>query len=76
MRPRKGPHSVPMLNIKASLYHQKTDKYITVGDKRQKDHLSQAETLSAGQLLKPAEMKADDTSILVHIQDKDCVARG
>ncbi|KAJ8007771.1 hypothetical protein DPEC_G00097660 [Dallia pectoralis] len=67
MRPRNGPHSFPKLKIKASLYHR-TDKYITVGDKRQKDHLSQAETLSAGQLLKPAEMKADDTSILVHIQ--------
>ncbi|ROL55602.1 hypothetical protein DPX16_23619 [Anabarilius grahami] len=28
---------------------KKTDKYITVAGKRQKDHLSQAETLSAGQ---------------------------
>lgn len=27
---------------------KKTEKYITVGGKRQKDHLSQAETLSAG----------------------------
>ncbi|KAI5095920.1 hypothetical protein C0J45_14350 [Silurus meridionalis] len=50
---------------------KKKDKYITVADKRQKDHLSQAETLCADQLLKAAEMKKD-TSILVHIQDKDC----
>ncbi|XP_048853374.1 uncharacterized protein LOC125721594 isoform X1 [Brienomyrus brachyistius] len=52
---------------------KKTDKYITVAGKRQKDNLSQAETLSAGQLLKAAEMK-EDTSILVHIKDKDCVS--
>ncbi|KAL1268455.1 hypothetical protein QQF64_033818 [Cirrhinus molitorella] len=52
---------------------KKMDKYITVAGKRQKDHLTQAETLSAGQLLKAAEMKAD-TSILVHIRDKDCVS--
>lgn len=52
---------------------KRTDKYITVAGKRLKDHLSQAETLFAGQLLKAAEMK-EDTSILVHIQDKDCVS--
>ncbi|KAJ8391118.1 hypothetical protein AAFF_G00097390 [Aldrovandia affinis] len=52
---------------------KKTDKYITVHHKRQKEHLSQAETLSAGQLQKAAEMK-QDTSILLHIQDKDCVS--
>ncbi|XP_016363138.1 uncharacterized protein LOC107704663 [Sinocyclocheilus anshuiensis] len=48
-------------------------KMLTKTSKRQKDHLSQAEILSAGQLLKAAEMK-EDTSILVHIQDKDCVS--
>ncbi|GAA6102814.1 uncharacterized protein LOC107704663 [Tachysurus ichikawai] len=48
-------------------------KMLTKTSKQQKDHLSQAETLCAGQLLKAAEMK-EDTSILVHIQDKDCVS--
>ncbi len=31
-----------------TFWHKKTDKYITVAGKHQKDHLSQAETLSAG----------------------------
>ncbi|XP_061896338.1 uncharacterized protein LOC133645515 [Entelurus aequoreus] len=52
---------------------KKTDKRVTVGSKRQKDHLSQAETLSAGQLRNAARIK-QDSSILLHIEDRDCVA--
>ncbi|XP_061908298.1 uncharacterized protein LOC133653234 [Entelurus aequoreus] len=52
---------------------QKVEKYTRVGGKRQRDQLTQAETVSAGQLLKAAEIKKD-AAILLHINDKDCVA--
>ncbi|XP_061833581.1 uncharacterized protein [Nerophis lumbriciformis] len=52
---------------------KKTDKRVTVGGKRQRDHLSQAQTLSAGQLMNAARIK-QDSSILLHTEDRDCVA--
>ncbi|XP_056281456.1 uncharacterized protein LOC130200907 [Pseudoliparis swirei] len=52
---------------------QKKEKFVNRAGKRQRDTLSKAETLTAGQLQKAAELK-EDQSILLHIQDKDCVA--
>ncbi|XP_041362061.1 monocarboxylate transporter 4-like [Gigantopelta aegis] len=52
---------------------KKKDLCVTVGHKRVKDKLIQAETESAGQLREAATQKCDET-ILLHIRDKDCVA--
>ncbi|XP_076144371.1 uncharacterized protein LOC143126355 isoform X3 [Alosa pseudoharengus] len=52
---------------------KKKEKLINKAGKRQRDPLSKAETLTAGQLQKAAELKEDE-SILIHIKDKDCVA--
>uniref|UniRef100_A0A1A8L731 Uncharacterized protein n=2 Tax=Nothobranchius pienaari TaxID=704102 RepID=A0A1A8L731_9TELE len=52
---------------------KKVEKYVIVHGKRQRAHLVQTETSSAGQLLKGAEIKQDE-SILLHIKDKDCVS--
>ncbi|XP_056289110.1 uncharacterized protein LOC130205646 [Pseudoliparis swirei] len=52
---------------------QKKEKFVNRAGKRQRDTLSKAETLTAGQLQKAAELK-EDQSILLHIKDKDCVA--
>ncbi|XP_056267295.1 uncharacterized protein LOC130191667 [Pseudoliparis swirei] len=51
----------------------KKEKFVNRAGKRQRDTLSKAETLTAGQLQKAAELK-EDQSILLHIKDKDCVA--
>ncbi|XP_056264013.1 uncharacterized protein LOC130189261 isoform X3 [Pseudoliparis swirei] len=52
---------------------QKKEKFVNRAGKRQRDTLSKAKTLTAGQLQKAAELK-EDQSILLHIKDKDCVA--
>ncbi|CAM4578218.1 unnamed protein product [Leuciscus chuanchicus] len=65
MRPRNVSHSVLKIKINASLCHRKTDKYITVGGKRQKDHLSQAETLSA-EMSQPSSYKIFCERIIRH----------
>ncbi|KAI2647643.1 DASH complex subunit DUO1 [Labeo rohita] len=78
MRLRNGSHSVLKLKmLTKSSSSVSTTECLTkklgartglpVAGKCQKDHLTQSETLSAGQLLKAVEMK-EDTSILVHIQ--------
>ncbi|XP_057701136.1 uncharacterized protein LOC130921360 [Corythoichthys intestinalis] len=54
---------------------KKVEKLITMKGKRQRDKLSQAKTLTAGLLQKAAELK-EDTSVLLHIKEKDCVALG
>ncbi|XP_056277493.1 uncharacterized protein LOC130198366 [Pseudoliparis swirei] len=55
------------------IIYQKKEKFVNRAGKRQRDPLSKAETLTAGQLQKAAELK-EDQSILLHIKDKDCVA--
>ncbi|XP_061925381.1 uncharacterized protein LOC133664618 isoform X3 [Entelurus aequoreus] len=52
---------------------KRTDKRVFVRGKRQRDQLSQAKTFSAGQLLNAARIK-QDSSLLLHIEDRDCVA--
>ncbi|KAK6187558.1 hypothetical protein SNE40_005556 [Patella caerulea] len=52
---------------------KKRDRFITVGGNRKKDVLTQAQTQTAGQLLKAAELKEDE-DILRHIRGQDCVA--
>uniref|UniRef100_A0A1A7XAZ1 Uncharacterized protein n=1 Tax=Iconisemion striatum TaxID=60296 RepID=A0A1A7XAZ1_9TELE len=68
------PFSGPVLPA-VCIICKKAEKYITVHAKRQKAHLVQAQTSSAGRLQKAAEIKQDD-SILLHIKDKDCVSLG
>ncbi|XP_013396647.1 uncharacterized protein LOC106163563 [Lingula anatina] len=52
---------------------KKKEKWITVRNNRERDRLMQAETVTAGNLTKSAELKNDE-SVLVHIRGKDCIA--